>query len=74
MKIRQLNIWNNSGKVYVHIKRGTDLEGKKYFSPTFASMNRLERVLNDWHWKNGGHIRTTLGTTFTGLHCYPNYK
>ena len=74
MKIRQLNIWNNLGNIYVDIKRGTDLRGKKYRSPTFASMQRLERTLNDWHWTNGGNIRTTLGTTFVALHCYPSYK
>ena len=74
MKIRQLNIWNNPGKVYVHIKRGTDATGKFYHSPTFSSMQRLERTLNDWHWTDGGNIRTTLATEFTALHCYPNYK
>ena len=74
MKIRQLNIWNNGGTIYVDIKRGTDFRGKKYYSPTFSSMNRLERVLNNWNYSNGGHIRTSLGTVFTALHCYPNYK
>ena len=74
MKIRQLNIWNNPYNIYVNIKRGDDRIGKRYNSPTFSSMRRLERVLNDWHWTNGGNIRTTLSTNFTAFHCYPNYK